>query len=363
MKYSIIIPFHSNKGLLEVCVQAVAHTVPEDTEIIIVANNYGASKLDLPVPKTYTVLNIDRPLYYPRAVNLGAQAAHGEYIVLMDADICARQGWLDAFRSAFERYPDAGGCSAKMLDPFDGSVKEFGIGFTGYNFPHPFMGQREDSSLVSGDREVQAFCSAMSMYKRDVYLAIGGMDEQLVDGYSDIDLCLRLHERGLRTYVIGDAVGYHHGSSTSGSGMSSHLRADTKGYFMSHGGSRCRVDMDTYYQFAFHKSSLQFAPEYFLVDFTTIADHQRHYDLFARLGRFEWTDTYRLPPKARGASHIPLYTCLDDNIRRLPQPIFFFVDDFRALRCNCIWQELRDCWADLVIDRNANLFSFGEIAE
>lgn len=362
MKYSIIIPFHSNKGLLEICVQAVVHTVPKDTEIIIVANNYGASEFELPVPKMCTILNIDRPLYYPKAVNLGAQAAHGEYIVLMDADICARQGWLEAFRTAFEQYPDVGGCSAKMLDPFDGSVKEFGIGFTGYNFPHPFMGRHENDSLVNGDREVQAFCSAMSMYRRDVYLAIGGMNEQLVDGYSDIDLCLRLHERGFHTYVVGNAVGYHHGASTSGSGMSSHLRADTKGYFMSHDGSRCQVDMNAYYQLAFHESPLQFESEYFLVDFSTIADYERHYDLFAQLGRFKLSSTYRLPPKVRDIFHIPLYTQLDDNIRRWPQPIFFFVDDFRALRHNYIWQELRDCRKDLVIDRNANLFSFGELA-
>lgn len=363
MKYSIIIPFHSNQKLLEICVHSLSSTVPMDTEIIIVANNYGIEVLNLPIPKQCTVLNVGRPLYYPRAVNLGVQRAKGEYVILIDADICVRPGWLDAFASAFEKYSDLGGCSAKMLDPFDGRIKEFGIGFTGYNFPHPFTGRLESDPLVSQDREVQAFCSALSMYRRDVYIEIGGMDERLVDGYSDIDICLRLHKHGLRTYVIADAVGYHHGSSTPDSGMSAYLRADTKGYFMAHGGRQCKIDMDQYFQLAFQEIQLQFAAEYFMVDLSTIADYQHHYDLISQLGMFRWTDSYRLPARTRDSCHIPLYTWLDDNIRRRPEPICFFTDDFRALQCNHIWKELRNCEKDFVIDRNANLFSLQEIAQ
>lgn len=360
MKYSIIIPYHSNRNLLNTCIQAVTRTIPKDVEIIIVANNDNPEELGLHMQGQCRVIEVNRSLYYPRAVNLGAQEARGEYIVLMDADICVRQGWLEAFATAFEKYPNIGGCSAKMLDPFDGSVKEFGIGFTGYNFPHPFAGRDEEYSLVCCDREVQAFCSALSMYKRTVYLEAGGMDEQLVDGYSDIDLCLRLRQRGLRTYVISNAIAYHYGSSTSGSGMSAHLRADTKGCFMSRHGSLCQVDIDTYYRLAFCQG-FRFAPEYFLADFTTIADRQRHYALFSQLGRFEWSGVYRLPAERRDSSHIPLYTRLDDNIRRRPQPICYFVDDFRALRSNRIWHELRACGEDLVIDRNANLLLFREV--
>lgn len=361
MKYSIIIPYHSNRSLLNTCMQTVTRTIPEDSEIIIVANNDDPEELDIHESAQCKVIKVNKSLYYPRAVNLGAQEAQGEYIVLMDADICVRQGWLEAFAAAFENDPDTGGCSAKMLDPFDGSVKEFGIGFTGYNFPHPFAGRNEDFSLVCCNREVQAFCSALSMYKRTVYLEAGGMDEQLVDGYSDIDLCLRLRELGLRNYVIANAVAYHYGSSTLGSGMSAHLRADTKGYFMLRRGNLCQTDMDTYYRLAFSKTNLRFAPEYFLVDFTTIADSQQHYDLFSQLGRFQWTGSYRFPAVSRDAVHISLYTCLDDNIRRRPQPICYFVDDFRALRRNRIWHELRNCGEDLVVDRNANVLSLWEV--
>lgn len=361
MKYSIIIPYHSNMSLLNTCIQAVIRTIPKDTEIIIIANNDNPKELDINTPEPCRVIKVNKSLYYPRAVNLGVREACGEYIILMDADICVRHGWLEAFATAFEKYPDLGGCSAKMLDPFDGSVKEFGIGFTGYNFPHPFTGRSEEFDLVHYDREVQAFCSALSMYKRTVYLEAGGMDEQLVDGYSDIDLCLRIRERGLHTYVIADAVAYHYGSSTLGSGMSAHLRADTKGYFMLRHGSLCQVDMDTYYQLAVCKSHICFAPEYFLADFTTIADSQWHHNLFSQLGRFEWAGIFRLPVGTRDAAHISLYTYLDDNIRRRPQPICYFVDDFRALRNNRIWHELRDCRQDLVIDRNANILSLGEI--
>lgn len=361
MKHSIVIPYHSNQNLLSICLDKLFETIPDETEVIVIANNPDFRTLDIHVPNRCTLLKFDHTLYYPRAVNIGADAAHGEYIVLMDADICVCSGWLEALTACFENHLDVGGCSAKMLDPYDGRVKEFGIGFTGYNFPHPFSGRAGTDALVSQDREVQAFCSAASMYRRSVYLEMGGMDEKLVDGYSDIDLCLRLHEKGLHTYVVANAAVYHHGSSTFGSGMSHHLRADTKGYFMAHSGAHSRVDMDRYYRLAFQTYPLPLKPEYYLIDFTTIANRQWHYDLFASLGKFKWSDVFCKPAGQRNAAHIPLYTMLDDNIRRRPQAICYFVDSFYSLKNNRIWANLRCCEDDLVIDRNANIFHLVDI--
>lgn len=361
MEHSIIIPFHSNRNLLLVCLDKLLETVQKDTEIIIVANNPDFHELNFCVPDRCTLLKFEESLYYPKAVNIGAKYAHGEYLVLMDADICVCDGWLEAFTTCFEQYKNVGGCSAKMLDPYSGRVKEFGIGFSGYNFPHPFEGQTKDDKMVSEDREVQAFCSAVSMYRRSVFLRLGGMDEGLIDGYSDIDFCLRLHAHGLHTYVVANAVAYHHGSSTFGSGMSSHLRTDTKGYFMSHCTVHPQVDMDVYFQLAFRTYPFPLKSEYYLIDFTTIANRQWHYDLIAKLGGFVWSDVLCRPYKERDASHIPLYTLLDDNIRRRPQAICYFVDSFCSLQHNWIWKDLRVCKDDLVIDRNANIFRLSDI--
>lgn len=361
MKYSIIIPYHSNRSLLHTCMDALLKTTPDDIEIVVVANNSDSHELEITMPPHCKLLKYSKSIYYPRAVNIGVQAAQGEYVILMDADICVRNGWFEALTACFNTHSDVGGCSAKMLDPFDGCLKEFGIAFTGYNFPHPFAGSPEGYPLVSHDRDVQAFCSATSMYRRDIYLDMGGMDEYLVDGYSDIDFCLRLHERGLHTYVAANAVVYHHGSSTKRSGMSSHLRVDTKGIFMARNGHRCTVDMDSYYHLAFQMYQVPLQESYYLVDFTTIADKQWHYDLFSQIAGLNWSDTYNLPAGQRNASHIPLYTSLDDNIRRKCQPICYFVDDFRSLRNNRIWSELRNCGEDIIIDRNANVLSFCDV--
>lgn len=361
MKYSIIIPYHSNRALLHICLHTLLQTIEGDTEIIIVANNYNPDELNIDVPPGCTILKLNETVFYPRAVNLGVQASCGEFVVLMDADVGVRAGWLDALSAIFEQHTDAGGCSAKMLDPFDGSVKEFGIGFTGYNFPHPFAGRSENDRLVCQDREVQAFCSAASMYRRSTFLELGGMNEGLIDGYSDIDFCLRLHAHGLRTFVAANSVVYHHSSSTLGSGMSRQLRADTKGYFMAHGGQYCKIDMDKYFCVAFREKESWLKSQYFLIDFTTIANRQWHYKLFEGVGGFTLTGIYCAPPKHRDTPHIPLYTQLNDNIRRRPQPLCYFVDDFRSLRENRMWFELRNCADDLVIDRNANVFLLREI--
>jgi len=358
--YSIIIPYHSNRSLLYTCISSIITTISDDTEIIIVENNDDANQLDIKVPDRCQVLRYNENLYYPKAINIGAKAAHGDFVVLVDADIFVQNGWLEALTNCFLSNPSVGGCSAKMLDPFDGSIKEFGIGYNGYNFPHPFAGRPASFQLTTQDCEVQAFCSATSIFRRDLFLEIGGLDERLVDGYSDIEFCIRLHKNGYRTYVVANALVYHHGSSTIDSGMSFHLHADTKGVFMAYHGLNCIVDMDKYFQHSFESFANQKQHDYYLIDLTTVANKRWHYDLFEKVGNIVCSGIYNRPFSQRNAKHIPLYTLIDDNLRRLCHPICYFVDDYRALRNNKIWDELRDCSLDIIIDRNANLLSFSD---
>ena len=47
INYSFVIPFHSNKILLETCLYSLYKTVFEHFEVIIVANNYNKTEIDI----------------------------------------------------------------------------------------------------------------------------------------------------------------------------------------------------------------------------------------------------------------------------------------------------------------------------
>lgn len=360
-KVSIIIPYHSNRNLLDACLHSLLQSTQKDTEIILVANNSNEKELeiDLPYPQC-RIIKANQELFYPKAINLGAKHAGGEILIFCDADIVCTDKCVQNLLKHYHD-PGIGFYSAKLLDPADGSIIDFGIGFTAYNSPHPFKGRPANFPLTEKNRHVQGACSAFSMISKKLFEDIGGFDERLVHSYSDIDLCLRLREEGWKTLCVHDAIAFHKGNSTLGSGMSDSLKGDTKGQYMALNAHRIHIDMDQYYAMAIQDLLSQgytFSPAYYLIDMTTIADKQWHYDVLANLLHTQWSDLYNCPFQKRDSRYISLYECFDSNVRNIRFPILFFVDDFRSLQKNTIWKSLRNCSLDLVVDRNANVIPF-----
>ena len=369
-KYSIIIPFHSGKNYLSACLKSLIQTTPSDVEIIIVMNN---SKKELLETIDIESINhcrcrikiVEKDLMYPKAMNVGAEIASGKFLIFSDADTYYTHGWFEALSLYFLANENVGLVSSKLLDPKDSTIIDFGIGFTKYNAPHPFKGRFYNFKLAEESIEVQAACTANSMVSRNTFMNIGGFNEELPHSYSDIDLCMRLKENGLKTHCVHNSIVFHQGNSTNSSGMSDALKADTKGRFMALNAHKIETDMENYYKKAityFAQSANKCANSFFLIDFTTIADKQWHYNLFSDLMGIELIDVYNCPCQQRDQNCISLYQVMDDNIRRLRYPLLFFVDTFRALENNDIWYYLRDVGADLIIDRNANILRFSELA-
>ena len=54
-----------------------------------------------------------------------------------------------------------------------------------------------------------AVTAACLMMRRDVFEEIGGFDEELAVAFNDVDLCLRIRERGYRVVYVPHALLYH----------------------------------------------------------------------------------------------------------------------------------------------------------
>ncbi|WP_347488383.1 glycosyltransferase [Desulfoscipio sp. XC116] len=365
MIYSIIIPYHSNQILLHACLDSLISTIPDGVEIIIVANNSNPKEHSIELPYAQCrLIKVNYELFYPKAIHLGVEQAKGQYVIFCDADTVYTKGWFQALTSFYQQQEGIGYASSKLLNPYDETIIDFGIGFTEFNSPHPFRGRNKHFHLADQSFCAQAACAASSLIRKKLFIDIGGFNEKLMHSYSDIDLCLRLKEKGFSTWCINDSLVFHKGNSTYNSGMSNHLKGDTKGQYMAVCSGKIKIDMDHYFKIAadyFISQCVFLHKEYYLIDFTTIADKRWHYELFEDLLNISFSDVYNRPYKVRDADHIPLYELLDSNIRQMRFPILYFVDDFRALQTNTIWKYLRDCSWDIVIDRNANILRITEI--
>lgn len=82
--------------------------------------------------------------------------------------------------------------------------------FGAHLFRHAARDDPGYAGMLSARRRVSAVTGACLAIRRDVYHAVGGIEEaQLRVTGSDVDLCLRVRERGLSVLCTPHALLYH----------------------------------------------------------------------------------------------------------------------------------------------------------
>lgn len=357
--YSIVIPFHSNARALELALASLVETVPEAVEILVVFNNDDAAALPQIDRRRVRVLDLGRAAGYARAANAGAAAVRGRTLIFSDADTYYAGGWFERLTAFHATTPRIGVASPKLLDPRTGRVGDFGIGFTRYNAPHPQMDVLAGDTAVANDRRVQAACSACMIVDAALFHEAGGFDEELHNFYTDIDLCLRLKERGYENWVVAGAVAYHSGSSART--FRDAYRADVKAVFAEKNHQRIDVDMPSYFAESVERFRRSHGTmgSYVVIDLSTIVDRGWHHDLLR-----EWltvVTVYEYGHPKRDAAEISLLDHLGGTVLDFRTATLYFVDRFIALQPNAMWLSMRNRGDDLVVDRNANIVRLYEV--
>jgi GT2 family glycosyltransferase len=216
---SVVIPVHNRAALTARCLDAL-FAAPEDalTEVVVVDDGSTDS-----TPAALTaraadvrVVRHERSTGFASSCNDGVAAAGGEWILLLNNDTIPQPGWLDSlihYASARERLGVVG---SKLLFP-DGTIQHAGVVFARELTPqHIYLGFQADHPAVSSSREFQAVTGACMLIRRSVFEEIGGFDAAFVNGYEDIDLCLRLRTSGYEVHYCHESVLYHLESATRG---------------------------------------------------------------------------------------------------------------------------------------------------
>jgi len=367
MTYSIVVPHHDGAKILDYCLTTLRSSVPDDVEIVVVLNNANRDEIEIPLDETrFRAIRINQDLGYGGAVNAGVEQARGRYVIFCDNDTSFLSGWFEALTRLHHSSPRIGTASSKLIGPAHGRIVDFGIAFTEYNAPHPFMDAEWDHPLTAHSRPVQAACSAVMIIEKKLFDSVGRFSDRPHSYYNDIELCLRIADAGYESWVVADSIAFHK-SSFSGSKIAAYkspsLKADQKAWFMAHYGAKIRVDMDSYVREAFDhfRGRFKVAGEYVLVDMSSVVDR----DWYCQLIREQAPvlDVYHYPSYTRDSVATALFEHLGTNVMSMRIPFIYFVDRFTALRQNALWASLRMHEFDLVVDRNGNVRRFADVVE
>lgn len=215
---SIIIPTRDAPELLGLCLKSVFDKTSYPEVEIILMDNETTNERSLQLMQQYPVRRIPspNPFNFSRANNQGTMAATGDFLVFLNNDTeIISPDWLEHLVYYAEQ-PDVGAVGA-LLTYEDRTVQHAGValGMRGTadhvmrGFPAGVDGYA--GSLVCA-REVSALTGACLMMRKSLFHDIGGFNEHFFTAYQDVDLCLRLRERGLRLICTPRALAVHHES-------------------------------------------------------------------------------------------------------------------------------------------------------
>lgn len=222
---SIIIPVYNRKDLTKRCIETILKLNYRHSFELIVVDDcstdgtqsylaYMAKKQ----PNIFAVRN-GRNSGFAVSCNRGAKLARGTYLVFLNNDTVPLKGWLDALVEVAERDKSIAVVGAKLLYP-NGTIQHAGVGFR--KVPHPIFcyhvhaGKPQNYPDANVEKDYDAVTAACMLVRRDVFFELGGFDEAYVNGYEDVDFCLRVRERGYRVVYTPNSVLYHLESQSPG---------------------------------------------------------------------------------------------------------------------------------------------------
>ncbi len=224
---SIIIPTRNQKELLAQCVESIlGDTTYRAFEIIIVDNGSDdpgtlAYFSDVTARTNVRVLHDDQPFNFSRINNNAARHANGELLAFLNNDLkVIEPGWLRELVS-YAVLPEVGGVGARLLYP-NNLLQHGGIilgigGVAGHNHkgrPKHDPGYFNRAILPQNLSAVTAACLLM---RRGIFEELGGFEEEeLSVAFNDVDLCLRVRQKGYKIVYTPYAELYHYESASRG---------------------------------------------------------------------------------------------------------------------------------------------------
>lgn len=224
---SIIIPNKDNKDTLKKCIDSVlTKTTYDNYEIIIVENNSTQQETfdyykELEKNSRIRVIKWEKGFNFSAINNYAAKSANGEYLLFLNNDIEVRSAdWIDGMLGNAQR-KDVGIVGCRLLYP-DNTIQHAGViigigGIAGHAFTNLPAARSGYMHRASTQVDYSAVTAACMMISKKLFEEVGGFEEKLTVAFNDIDLCLRVREKGYLVVYDAYVEMIHYESKTRGS--------------------------------------------------------------------------------------------------------------------------------------------------
>lgn len=223
---SVLVVTYKCRDVAQACLASVYETTRDlDVEVVVLDNASGDGTVELvrsEFPQAHLIAS-PQNLGFAAGVNLAAEAAKGEYLLLLNPDTVVHEDAIQALVRFARSRPQGGIYGGRTLDP-DGTVNPgscwgaptlwslfcfatlltTAFRTTALFDPESLGGWKRDSV-----REVDVVTGCLLLAPRTLWQELGGFDTRFFMYGEDADLTLRAWAHGYRPAITPDAVVTH----------------------------------------------------------------------------------------------------------------------------------------------------------
>lgn len=208
---SVVIPNYNGEALLSENLPRILDAANKKEnkilEIIVVddaSTDMSVSLLDENFPEVRCIRH-KKNKRFSAAVNTGCRMAKGDFVCLLNSDVCPSPLFL---KSIFRHFEDK--------DVFGVSLSEKGYSWAKGFFKNGYV-EHMPGSKTTKPHETFWVSGGSGVFRRDIWMKLKGLDEELFPPFywEDLDICYRAMKRGYKLIWEPQAFVSHEHESTN----------------------------------------------------------------------------------------------------------------------------------------------------
>lgn len=225
IKTSVVILNWNGRKLLEQFLPSVLEHSLSDTCSVVVADNGSTDDSIFFLHTRYPdlpVVILDKNYGFADGYNKAIQQVNTEYVVLLNSDVETTENWLQPLIQHMDSHPEVAAVQPKIRSYNDKRMFEYAGAAGGFidRYGYPFCRGRilevveEDQGQYDTAIPIFWATGACLCIRKKSYSETGGLDAHFFAHMEEIDLCWRLHARGMGVMCIPSSVVYHVGGAS-----------------------------------------------------------------------------------------------------------------------------------------------------
>lgn len=208
---------------------AVKFTVSEDVDLVVADNGSTDSSVEW-LQKNHPqvkLVALDKNYGFAEGYNRAIRATKYKYTLLLNSDVEVTPDWTVPLLDFMEQNEDAGAVQPKIRAWNNKEMFEYAgaagglLDCNGYPYCRGRLFdniERDNGQYDAAPADICWASGAALLVRTSLYLDAGGLDADFFAHMEEIDLCLRIHQKGYRVVVVPDSVVYHVGGASLAQG-------------------------------------------------------------------------------------------------------------------------------------------------